>query len=266
MYARANDRPELRTADEIARIRDACLVVSDVLDELVLAAVPGTTTAELDRIASERARARGAEPALLAYHGYPASLCVSVNHEVVHGIPSAKRVLREGDVVGLDFGVVLDGWYGDSARTVGVGRISADAARLLEAGQEALRIAIATARPDARLGDLGAAVQAVVEARGYSVVRDFVGHGIGRRLHEPPQVPNYGTRGTGPRLRAGMVLAIEPMVNAGAPEVATTEDGWTAVTCDGSLSVHFEHTVAITEEGPEVLTTGRGRVLPPQGR
>jgi methionyl aminopeptidase len=148
---------------------------------------------------------------------------------------------------------------------VAVGRISSDAARLLEAGEEALRVGIAAARPDGRLGDVGAAVQAIVEARGYSVVRDFVGHGIGRRLHEPPRVPNYGTRGTGPRLRAGMVLAIEPMVNAGRPEVATTTDGWTAVTCDGSLSAHFEHTIAITEDGPEILTAGRGRALPASG-
>jgi methionyl aminopeptidase len=258
MDVRSSDRPELRTPDEIARIREACLVVSDVLDELVQAAIPGTTTAELDRIARERARARGASPAFLGYYGFPASLCVSVNDEVVHGIPSPERVLREGDVVGLDFGVVLDGWYGDAARTVGVGKIGPTAARLLEAGQEALRVAVDAARPTARLGDLGAAVQAVVEARGYSVVRDFVGHGIGRRLHEPPQVPNYGTPGTGPRLRAGMVLAIEPMVNAGGAEVETKDDGWTAVTSDGSLSAHFEHTVAITEEGPEVLTSRRG--------
>jgi methionyl aminopeptidase len=228
--------------------------VHAVLEELVRAAAPGVTTAELDRLARARTRALGAEPAFLGYHGYPAALCVSVNDEVVHGIPSEERVLAEGDVVGLDFGVVLDGWYGDSARTVPVGRISAAAARLLEVTEGALARAIAAARPGGRLGDLGAAVQAFAEPRGFTVVRDFVGHGIGRRLHEPPQIPNVGAAGTGPVLRAGMVLAIEPMVNAGGSEVSTLDDGWTAVTEDGSLSAHFEHTVAITDDGPRVLT------------
>jgi methionyl aminopeptidase len=219
---------------------------------------PGVTTAELDGLARERARAAGAVPAFLGYHGFPAALCISVNDEVVHGIPSEQRVLREGDVVGLDFGVVLDGWYGDSARTVPVGRVSPEAARLLEVTEGALAHAIEAARPGGRLGDLGAAVQAFVEPRGFSVVRDFVGHGIGRQLHEPPAIPNVGTAGSGPVLRAGMVLAIEPMVNAGGHEVATLDDGWTAVTHDGSLSAHFEHTIAVTEEGPEILTLPRG--------
>ncbi|WP_242340101.1 MULTISPECIES: type I methionyl aminopeptidase [Anaeromyxobacter] len=258
MDGRARERIDLRTRDEIARIREACLVVHAVLDELEAAVAPGVTTAELDRLARTRARDRGAEPAFLGYHGYPASLCVSVNDEVVHGIPSEGRVLREGDIVGLDFGVVLGGWFGDSARTVPVGRVSAEATRLLEATRESLRRAIAAAGPAAHVGDLGAAVQACVEPQGYSVVRDFVGHGIGRRLHEAPQVPNFGTRGSGTALRPGMVLAIEPMVNAGGRAVETLEDGWTAVTADGSLSAHFEHTVAITEDGPEVLTLGRG--------
>jgi methionyl aminopeptidase len=257
MYDRAHDRPELRTPDEIARMREAGLVVAEVLDVLARAAVPGATTAELDALARERARARGAAPAFLGYHGYPASLCISVNDEVVHGIPSARRALQEGDIVGLDFGVELGGWFADAARTVAVGRISPEAERLLEAGREALRLAVRAAQPGGRLGDIGAAVQGLVEGRGYSVVRDFVGHGIGRRLHEPPQVRNFGARGEGLRLRPGMVLAIEPMVNAGGPDVATTDDGWTAVTCDGSLSCHFEHTVAITEDGPEILTAGR---------
>jgi len=244
--------------------------VCAVLDELVHTVAPGVTTAELDRLARVRTRERGAAPAFLGYHGFPAALCVSVNDEVVHGIPSDDRVLREGDVVGLDFGVVLDGWYGDSARTVPVGRVSPGAARLLEVTEGALAGAIAAARPGARLGDLGAAVQAFAEPRGFSVVRDFVGHGIGRRLHEPPQIPNVGTAGTGPVLRAGMVLALEPMVNAGGYAVATLDDGWTAVTEDGSLSAHFEHTVAITEAGPEVLTApastrGAGRGGPGQG-
>jgi methionyl aminopeptidase len=239
--------------------------VHAVLEELVRAAAPGVTTAELDRLARARTRALGAEPAFLGYHGYPAALCVSVNDEVVHGIPSEERVLAEGDVVGLDFGVVLDGWYGDSARTVPVGRISAAAARLLEVTEGALARAIAAARPGGRLGDLGAAVQAFAEPRGFTVVRDFVGHGIGRRLHEPPQIPNVGAAGTGPVLRAGMVLAIEPMVNAGGSEVSTLDDGWTAVTEDGSLSAHFEHTVAITENGPEVLTLPQGAPGPRGG-
>jgi methionyl aminopeptidase len=225
-----------------------------VLDEVALAAVPGVTTAELDALARARTRERGAEPAFLGYHGFPASLCVSVNDEVVHGIPSAGRVLAEGDVVGLDFGAVLDGWYGDAARTVAVGAVGAEAARLLAAGEAALSRGIAQARPGGTTGDIGAAVQEYVEARGYSVVRDFVGHGIGRLLHEPPHLPNYGQRGRGEPLRPGMVLAIEPMVNAGRPEVEQLDDGWTAVTADGSLSVHFEDTVAITENGPEILT------------
>ena len=255
MDAYARERVALRSADELARIRDACLVVHDILDELARAAVPGVTTAELDRLARARTRERGADPAFLGYHGFPAAVCISVNDEVVHGIPSTERVLKDGDIVGLDFGVALAGWYGDSARTVPVGRVSDDAARLIDATRAALAAGIRAAVPDGRLGDVGAAVQAAVETAGYSVVRDFVGHGIGRRLHEPPQVPNFGSRGTGARLRPGMVLAIEPMVNAGGFEVETTEDGWTAVTLDGSLSAHFEHTVAVTEGGPRVLTS-----------
>ncbi len=254
MDASARERVTLRSADEIARIREACLVVHDVLDELARAAQPGVTTAELDRLALARTRERGAEPAFLGYHGYPASLCVSVNEEVVHGIPSPRRALAAGDVVGLDFGVVLGGFYGDSARTVAVGRASPEAARLLETTRAALGAAIEAARPGARIGDVGAAVQALVEGRGYSVVREFVGHGIGRRLHEPPHVPNWGTPGSGRTLRPGTVLALEPMVNVGGPEVEILDDGWTAVTADGSLSAHFEHTVVVTENGPEILT------------
>lgn len=254
MDAHSRERIAIRSRDEIARMRDAGRVVRAVLNELAAAAVPGVTTLELDRLAEARARALGAEPAFLGYHGYPASVCISLNDEVVHGIPSAARVLREGDIVGLDFGVVLDGWYGDSAITVPVGRVSDAAGRLLDVTAAALAAAVAAARPDRRVGDIGAAVQAWVEPRGYSVVRDFVGHGIGRRLHEAPQIPNFGSAGTGARLRPGMVLALEPMVNAGRFEVETLDDGWTAVTQDGSLSAHFEHTVAITENGPEILT------------
>jgi methionyl aminopeptidase len=255
------DRIELKTAEEVERIRQASLVVHDVLQEVIAAVAPGISTAELDRIADRGTRARGAVPAFKGYHGYPAVICISVNDEVVHGIPSERRLLAEGDIVGLDFGVVYRGFYGDSAYTVPVGRIGPDAARLLEVTREGLARAIAAARPDARLGDLGHAVQAHVEPRGYAVVRDFVGHGIGRRLHEPPQVPNYGAPGTGIRLRPGMVLAIEPMVNAGGADIRTLDDGWTAVTADGSLSAHFEHTIAVTEDGPEILSLPRKAAL-----
>jgi methionyl aminopeptidase len=265
MDASARDRIVLRTPEEVIRIAAACAIVHEVLALLARAAVPGVTTAELDRIAHAHTRARGAEPAFLGYHGYPASLCISVNDEVVHGIPPARRRLAEGDVVGLDYGVILDGWYGDAARTVPVGRIGAPAARLLEVGEEALRRAVAAAHPGATTGHVGAAVQRYVEGEGFSVVREFVGHGIGRRLHEPPHVPNYGEPGKGERLLPGMVLAIEPMVNAGAPEVEQLDDGWTAVTADGSLSSHFEHTVAVTENGPVILGLGGGSAPPPGG-
>jgi methionyl aminopeptidase len=253
MDAGAREHVALKTRDEIERIREACQVVHEVLAELARAVGPGMTTAEIDRLAEAGARRRGAVPAFLGYHGYPASICVSVNHEVVHGIPSPDRTLRAGDIVGLDFGVVRGGYYGDAAVTVAVGEITDAARRLVEAARGALERAVEAARPDARVGDVGAAVQAYVEARGYSVVRDFVGHGIGRRLHEAPQVPNFGIPGTGARLRPGMVLALEPMVNEGGFEVETLADGWTAVTADGRLSAHFEHTVAITENGPEIL-------------
>ncbi len=258
MDASARDRIHLKTRDEVARIREACRVVVDVLEELSRAAAPGVTTAELDRLASARTRERGAVPAFLGYQGYPASLCISVNDEVVHGIPSPRRVLHDGDVVGLDFGVVKDGFYGDAARTVAVGRVSPDALRLLDATREALAAGVAAATPGAHVGDIGAAVSASVEARGFAVVREFVGHGIGKRLHEPPQIPNFGRRGAGATLAPGLVIAIEPMVNAGGRDVEILDDGWTAVTADGSLSAHFEHTVAITENGPEILTLAGG--------
>lgn len=254
MDGMVRERIELKSRDEIDRIREASGIVHDVLAEVARAVAPGVTTAELDRLAEARTRQRGAIPAFKGYHGYPASLCISVNEEVVHGIPSPRRVLRQGDIVGLDFGVVYRGFFGDSARSVPVGAVSGAARRLLETTRQALDRAIAAAVAGARLGDVGAAVQTLVESRGFSVVLDFVGHGIGRQLHEPPQVPNFGKAGTGVRLRPGMVLAIEPMVNAGGPEVVTLDDGWTAVTADGSLSAHFEHTVAVTENGPEVLT------------
>ncbi|MFL5392417.1 MAG: type I methionyl aminopeptidase [Myxococcales bacterium] len=251
------EQVELKTADEVARIREAALVVHDVLQEVIAAVAPGVTTLDLDGVAERATRVRGATPAFKGYHEYPAVICISVNDEVVHGIPRAGRVLAEGDVVGLDFGVVKDGYYGDSAYTVPVGKARPEALALLETTREALARAIAAAVPEARLGDLGFAVQSFVEARGYSVVRDFVGHGIGRRLHEPPQIPNFGARGTGMRLKPGMVLAIEPMVNQGGAAVRTLDDGWTAVTLDGSLSAHFEHTIAVTDHGPEILSLPR---------
>jgi methionyl aminopeptidase len=255
------ERVDLKSTDEVARIREAGAIVGRVLSELVAAAAAGVSTLELDQLAEARTREAGAVPAFKGYHGYPASVCISVNDEVVHGIPSARRLLRDGDVVGLDFGVQLGGFFADSARTLIVGdNPSAASERLVGTTREALERAIAAAVPDARLGDIGFAVQRHVEARGYSVVRDFVGHGIGRKLHEPPQVPNYGAPGTGLRLRPGMVLAIEPMVNAGKPDVRTLDDGWTAVTLDGSLSAHFEHTIVITGDGAEVLTRGEASV------
>lgn len=235
-------------------MRDAGRVVRTVLDEVAAAAVAGVSTGELDRLAESRTRQLGAVPAFKGYLGYPASVCISVNDEVVHGIPSGHRVLRDGDLVGLDFGAILGGFHGDAAETVLVGQGSPEALRLVAATRAALAAGIAAALPGGRIGDIGAAVQRTAEAAGFAVVRDFVGHGIGRKLHEPPQVPNFGEPGTGAWLRPGLVLAIEPMVNAGLPGVRTLEDGWTAVTEDGSLSAHFEHTVAVTEAGPEILT------------
>lgn len=250
----AKQRFDLKSRDEVGRIRVACAVVREVLAALREAVRPGVSTGELDALARDRARALGARPAFLGYRGYPASLCASVNEEIVHGIPSEGRLLREGDIVGLDFGAVVDGYYGDAAISVGVGAISPLAQRLLDVTRESLARAIEAAQPGNRVGDIGAAVQGFVEAQGFSVVRDFVGHGIGRELHEPPHVPNYGTAGAGDLLLPGMVIAIEPMVNTGRAETTLLGDGWTAVTADGGLSAHFEHTVAIGEGGPEVLT------------
>jgi methionyl aminopeptidase len=250
-------RFDLKTRDEIARIRVACAVVRDVLVDLAAAVAPGLSTADLDRLAAERTRALGATPAFLGYRGYPASVCISINDEIVHGIPSPTRMLKEGDIVGLDFGAVVGGFFGDAAISVGVGVIAPEARRLLDVTRDSLARAIRAAQPGARVGDIGAAVQDFVEAQGFSVVRDFVGHGIGRQLHEPPHVPNFGRPGTGDLLLPGMVLAIEPMVNAGTPETTLLGDGWTAVTADGALSAHFEHTVVINEGGPEILTGGQ---------
>jgi methionyl aminopeptidase len=215
---------------------------------------PGVTTAELDQVAEERILAAGATPAFKGYHGYPATICASINEEVIHGIPSGRRVLQESDIISIDVGVQLDGYYGDSAITLPVGQVSEEAARLLRVTEESLYKAIERVRPGARISDIGHAVQTHVEAHGFSVVREFVGHGIGQRMHEEPQVPNYGEPGRGPRLAEGMVIAIEPMVNAGKPDVKVLRDGWTAVTRDASLSAHFEHTVAVTAGDPWILT------------
>jgi methionyl aminopeptidase len=243
-----------RSAAEIERMRRANQFVADVLAELEAMVAPGVTTADLDRAAERLTREGGAEPAFKGYRGYPATLCASVNDEVVHGIPSAGRALRPGDIVSLDMGVKLDGFYGDSAVTVPVGPVPPETQALLAATSEALDLGIAQAQVGGRLSDIGHAIQACVEGHGFSIVREFVGHGIGERLHEEPQIPNYGTPGRGPKLAAGMVLAIEPMVAMGRPETRVLGDGWTAVTRDGSLAAHFEHTIALTAGGPLVLT------------
>jgi methionyl aminopeptidase len=228
--------------------------VGEVLTELASLVAPGVTTADLDEVAEKRIRRAGASPAFKGYHGYPATICASINEEVIHGIPSGRRVLNEGDVISVDVGVSLDGYYGDSAITLPVGQVSEQAAMLLRVTEESLYKAIERVKVGARVSDIGHAVQQHVEAYGFSVVREFVGHGIGQRMHEEPQVPNYGDPGRGPRLAEGMVLAIEPMVNAGKPAVKVLADGWTAVTRDSSLSAHFEHTVAVRADGPWILT------------
>ena len=238
---------------EIEQMRRANVLVAEVLAELASMVAPGVTTADLDAKAEELVLAAGAAPAFKGYRGYPATLCASVNDEVVHGIP-AQRALAEGDIISLDMGVKLDGFYGDSAVTVPVGQVSDDVQRLLRVTQESLQKGIAQVRLGGRVSDIGHAIQEHVEAAGFSVVREFVGHGIGVQLHEEPQIANYGEPGRGPRLAEGMVLAIEPMVNMGKPAVKVLRDGWTAVTRDGSLSAHFEHTVAVTKDGPLVLT------------
>jgi methionyl aminopeptidase len=243
-----------RSESEIERMRVPNQFVARVLAALEAAVAPGVTTLDLDRMAERLAREGGAEPAFKGYRGYPATLCASINEEVVHGIPSKSRVLKEGDIISLDMGVKMGGYYGDSAVTVAVGRIPAATAELLRVTRESLEHAIAQVKVGGRLSDLGHAVQQWVEQHGFSVVREFVGHGIGERLHEEPQIPNYGTPGRGPKLAAGMVLAIEPMVAMGKPDTRVLKDGWTAVTRDGSLAAHFEHTVAVTTGGPLVLT------------
>lgn len=242
-----------RNREEIAAIGAAAQLVAMTLEALGAAVRPGVTTAELDQLAESFIRDHGARPAFKGYRGFPASICPSVNAEVVHGIPG-PRVLSEGDIVGIDVGVEKEGFYGDAARTFPVGAVSAEAVRLLEVTEQALMLGIAQAKSGNRIGDISHAVQAHVETNGFSVVRALVGHGIGREMHEEPAVPNFGPPGRGVRLMTGLVLAIEPMVNVGGPEVVTLDDGWTVRTKDGTLSAHFEHTVAVGTDGPEILS------------
>ncbi len=234
-------------------MQEAGRVVAAVLAALTKAIAPGITTAELDAIAMEEFKRHGAIPSFKGYRGFPASICVSVNDEVVHGIPG-KRVLQEGDLVALDVGAIVNGFQGDAAVTVAVGQIDTEAQRLLDVGQGALNAGIAAARHGAWLGDVSAAIQSYVESRGFSVVREYVGHGIGREMHEDPQIPNFGSPGQGPKLQNNMTLALEPMVNAGGWRTKVKSDNWTVVTADGSLSVHFEHTIAVNGSEPKVLT------------
>jgi methionyl aminopeptidase len=245
----------IRSQEELRRLEEASRVVLETLDVVEQAVAPGLTTEELDRIAEAEIRRRGARPAFVGYRGYPKTLCTSVNDEVVHGIPGS-RVLREGDVIGVDCGAVIAGYYGDAARTLPVGRIDAEKANLLEATRRALSEGIAAARVGGRVSDIGAAVEAVALVHGYGVVRDFVGHGVGTALHEEPQIPNYGPAGRGSLLKAGMVLAIEPMFNLGRAEVSVDEDGWTVRTRDRSPSAHFEYTIALQPGGAVILGTG----------
>ena len=243
----------LKHADEIEKARASNRIVAEVLSVLREKVKPGLTTMELDKIAESITEKRGAKPAFKGYRGYPFSLCTSVNEEVVHGMPS-NRVLMEGDIIGLDFGVYYQGLYGDSAVTLPVGRVDDQATRLMQVTEQSLYMAINQACAGNRLGDISATVQETAESSGYSVVRDFVGHGIGNSLHEDPQIPNFGKKGRGIELKRGMILAIEPMINAGKYRVKILSDGWTVVTADGSLSAHFEHSVAITDNGPEILS------------
>jgi methionyl aminopeptidase len=247
----------LKSPSEIERIRQSNIMVAEILEILRQKVKPGADTLTLDKISEELTLARNAKPAFKGYRGYPFSLCASVNQQVVHGFPS-KRPLEEGDILSMDFGISYQGYYGDAAITVPVGKVSSVAQRLMETTKDALLSGIEQAAPGKRLSDISHAIQSRAEEAGFSVVRKFVGHGIGKALHEDPQVPNYGKPGMGIRLKPGMVIAIEPMVNAGGYEVKTLEDGWTTVTKDGSLSAHFEHTVAITEEGPVILSATNG--------
>ena len=243
----------LKSPEEVKKMEQPCLIVAKTLDYLKDVVRPGITTMEIERLADDYIRSNSATPAFKGYRGYPASICASVNNEVIHGIPS-RRVLEEGDILGIDLGSYKDGFYGDAAFTFPVGKISPEVEKLLRVTEEALYRGIENAREDNRVSDISHAIQKYVESEGFSVVRAFVGHGIGRNLHEEPQIPNFGLPGRGPRLRPGMTLAIEPMVNQGGHEVVVLEDGWTTVTLDGKLSAHFEHTVLVTSDKPRILT------------
>ncbi|GJM16517.1 MAG: methionine aminopeptidase [Thermodesulfobacteriota bacterium] len=248
----------LKSKEEINKMRSAAQIVVEALNTVKEMVEPGVTTWDLDKRAEEVALKRGAKPAFKGYSDYPGSVCFAINSEVVHGIPSKKKILKEGDIVGIDFGVILDGFYGDSAITVPVGDVSSLAHKLLKVTEESLLKGIQEAAPDNGLYDISHAIQSYVEDMGFSIVRSFVGHGIGKSLHEDPQVPNFvpnnGNRANGVKLKPGMVIAIEPMVNVGKPDIKILNDGWTAVTVDGTLSAHFEHTVAVTDSGPVILT------------
>ncbi len=244
----------LKTGRELAVMKEACRISAGALKLVGSAVEPGVTTAELDRLAEEYILSQGGKPNFKNYHGYPATACISINNEVIHGIPCKSRKLVEGDIVSVDLGAFYEGYNGDNAATFACGDISREAKRLMDTTRESLYEGIKMARVGGRIGDIGHAVQQYVETRGYSVVRQFVGHGVGTSLHESPEVPNFGTAGKGIRLAAGMTLAIEPMVNIGAPGVKILPDGWTVLTEDGSLSAHFEHTVAITPDGPVIMT------------
>ena len=244
----------LKSGKEIEIMKGASRIVAEILLELKQHVSEGATTADLDRIAEDLTFKKKATPAFKGYRGFPASICISVNNEVVHGIPSPKRVLRNGDVVGLDFGVIYEGYYGDSAMTVPIGQIPSGVKRLLEITEQCLYLAIEQAVPGNYLADVSAAVQKLAEANNYGIVREFCGHGIGRSLHEDPPVLNYVQNGKGPRIKPGLVLAIEPMINLGTEKVKVLDDGWTVVTADGKPSAHFEHTVAVTADGPVILT------------
>jgi len=246
-----------KSTAELEKMHRAGLLVWEVLEKMRAMVHPGVSTKELDEFAEKYVTEHDAKPAFKGYRGYPGSVCTSINEEVVHGIPSASRKVREGDILSMDFGVVMDGYYGDAALTVPVGKIAPEREKLLRVTRESLERAIEKVRAGNRLGDVSSAVQQWVEKNGFSVVREFVGHGIGTKMHEDPQLPNYGSPGQGQRLQEGMVLAIEPMVNSGSPAVKVLDDDWTAVTADGSDSAHFEHTVAVTANGPWILTRPR---------
>jgi methionyl aminopeptidase len=259
MWPRRARAIQIKTPEQFAIMREAGLVVARTLEAVAAAARPGVSTAELDALAEREIRAAGATPSFLGYHGYPATICTSANEEIVHGIPTAARRLNEGDIISIDCGAIVGGWHGDAARTVGVGAISAEHAALLSACEAALWHGLAQARPGGRLGDISHAVQTSVEQAGpYGLVEEYTGHGIGTAMHMDPPVPNYGQPGRGPRLRVGMALAIEPMVTLGSAETILADDGWTVITADGSRAAHFEHTVAITADGPWVLTAEDG--------